>query len=237
MIDINFDFVNGEVLLLNKDLGWTSFDVVNKIRYGLKHYLQINKIKVGHAGTLDPLASGLLIVCTGKKTKIIDNIQNTDKVYTGSFVLGATRPSQDLETEIDQHFAFEHISEEDIYTAAAGFLGDQQQIPPMFSAIKVDGVRAYTHARADKTIELKSRPIQIFSFDITKVELPNVFFRIHCSKGTYIRSIARDFGEKLNSGAYLASLHREKIGDFDVVNSLTISQFIALLENLASEKI
>lgn len=232
-----FDFVAGELLLINKELKWTSFDAVNKIRYGLKHYLKINKIKVGHAGTLDPLATGLLIVCTGKKTKIIDSIQNTDKVYSGSFVIGATRPSQDLETEIDAYFDYSHITEEDIYQAAREFIGKQNQIPPMFSAIKVDGVRAYTHARADKTIELKSRPIEIFDFEITSIEMPNIYFRIHCSKGTYIRSIARDFGEKLNSGAYLGSLHREKIGDYDVVNSLTISQFNQLLQSISDSEI
>lgn len=233
----NFNFIEGETLLVNKELGWTSFDVVNSLRSGLRHAFNIKKIKVGHAGTLDPLASGLLIVCTGKNTKTIDLIQAKEKVYSGTIVLGATRPSQDMETEIDQTFVISHITTEDIYNAANSFIGNQDQIPPMFSAIKVDGTRAYQLARADKTIELKSRPIHIFSFEITHINLPKVGFRIKCSKGTYIRSIARDFGEKLNSGAYLGSLCREEIGDYKLVDSLTISQIKNLFDAIAKQNI
>lgn len=231
----NFNFIEGETLLVNKDLGWTSFDVVNSIRSTLRYALQIKKIKVGHAGTLDPLASGLLIVCTGKHTKTIDLIQAKDKVYSGTFILGATRPSQDKETEIDRYFEYSHITEEDIYKVAESFIGNQQQIPPMFSAIKVEGTRAYMHARENVTIELKARPIEIFSFEITSINLPEVGFRIKCGKGTYIRSIARDFGEKLNSGAYLGSLCREKIGEFSLDDSLTTQQIKNLIDSLSQE--
>jgi tRNA pseudouridine55 synthase len=226
----NFNFVEGETLLVNKELSWTSFDVVNSIRSSLRHALKIKKIKVGHAGTLDPLATGLLIVCTGKHTKTIDLIQAKDKVYSGTFILGATRPSQDKETEIDQTFEYSHITEEAIHEVAKGFIGDQNQIPPMFSAIKVDGTRAYMLAREDKSVEMKARPVQIFSFEITHINMPEVGFRIKCGKGTYIRSIARDFGERLQSGAYLGSLCREKIGDFSLDDSLTTSQIKNLID-------
>lgn len=205
----------GVVLLIDKPLEWTSFDAVNKIRYACGG----RKIKVGHAGTLDPLATGLLIICVGKKTKTIDGIQSQEKEYTGTFTLGATTPSFDLETEVDNTYPTEHISNDKIEEVAKGFIGFQEQTPPVFSAIKVDGKRAYNSARKGEKVEMKKRPITIEEFEITSINLPEVTFRIKCSKGTYIRSIANDFGERLESGAYLSSLRRTKIGDFDITDA------------------
>lgn len=232
-----FNFIEGETLLVNKDLGWTSFDVVNSIRSSLRKMLQVKNIKVGHAGTLDPLATGLLIVCTGKHTKTIDTIQAKDKVYSGCITLGATRPSMDMETEIDQTFETKHITTQAIYKTAESFIGTQEQIPPLFSAIKIEGTRAYLLARDNKEVEMKARTISIDSFEITSVELPNVYFKLKCSKGTYIRSVARDFGQRLNSGAYLASLCREKIGTFDVADALSVPQIKLLIDQNAPNSI
>lgn len=229
-----FNFLEGETLLVNKELGWTSFDVVNSIRSSLRKMLQVKNIKVGHAGTLDPLATGLLIVCTGKHTKTIDTIQAKDKVYSGCITLGATRPSQDMETEIDQTFETKHITNQDIYKTAASFIGTQDQIPPLFSAIKVEGTRAYLLARDNKDVEMKARSITIDSFEITAIELPNVFFKLKCTKGTYIRSVARDFGQRLNSGAYLASLCRENIGSYELSHALSVNQIKALIDQNVS---
>jgi len=223
------DFKNGKVLLIDKPLEWTSFQVVNKIRWHIKKKFNLKKIKVGHAGTLDPLATGLLILCTGKHTKSIETYQGQVKEYTGTFVVGATTPSYDLETEIDQTFPTEHITEELIHNTTKQFVGKIQQKPPIFSAIKKDGKRLYELAREGKTTEIKTREIEIFEFDITKIDLPNLEFRVVCSKGTYIRSLAYDFGLALNSGAHLSVLRRTKIGNFSVDNALSIDEFITTL--------
>lgn len=207
-------FEEGEVLLINKPLKWSSFDVINRFRYFLRKQCGIQKIKVGHAGTLDPLADGLLIVCTGRFTKRIEEFQGQEKEYTGTFRLGATTPSFDLEHEPDQTFETDHITPEMIRQAAAGLTGDIMQVPPVFSAIKIGGKRAYKFARKDKDPELSARPVNIREFEITRIQMPEVDFRISCSKGTYIRSIARDFGLALNSGAHLTALRRTRIGEF-----------------------
>lgn len=226
---MDFDFQKGEVLLINKPSGWTSFDVVNKIRFLLRGHTGIRKIKVGHAGTLDPLATGLLILCTGKFTKKIENFQSLEKEYTGTFFMGATSPSFDRETEIDQEYETRHINEELLHNTTKQFIGTIDQVPPLFSAIRVKGKRAYKLARDKEKVELPARKVTVHSFELTKVDLPEVAFRISCSKGTYIRSIARDFGKALNSGAYLNSLYRTKIGSFNVEDALTIEQFENLI--------
>lgn len=218
------DLEKGGVILLNKPYEWTSFQTVNKVKYLLKHYYDLKKVKIGHAGTLDPLATGLLILCIGKYTKKIEEYQAQEKEYTGTFYLGATTPCFDKEKEIDNYYPTEHITEEDIYKAAEHFLGEQEQVPPVFSALKVNGVRAYAFARENKDVELKSRKITIKEFEITRVAMPEVDFRIVCSKGTYIRSIARDFGSYLNSGAYLTALCRTRIGDYKLSDAQTIEE-------------
>jgi tRNA pseudouridine55 synthase len=208
----------GHVLLVDKPLEWTSFDVVKKLKYAL------NLKKVGHAGTLDPLATGLLILCSGKKTKEIEKYQGQDKEYTGTIVIGQTTASFDLETEPTKPVDIGHITYEQIFNVAASFLGISEQTPPIFSAVKVDGKRAYNEARKGKDFKLKSRPIRIEEFEITRIDLPKVEFRVVCSKGTYIRSLANDFGEKLAVGGYLSALRRTKIGDFTVDEAKTIKE-------------
>lgn len=198
----------GRVLLVNKPLEWTSFDVVNKLRYRLKTK------KIGHAGTLDPLATGLLVICVGKMTKQIDQFQAQEKEYTGVFVLGRSTPSHDLETEVNEIKPIDHITETEIRATTLKFMGNLQQVPPLHSAIKVNGKRAYELARKGKEAELKPREVVISAFEIQKIEMPNVFFRVVCSKGTYIRSLARDFGAALGVGAYLTDLCRTRIGSF-----------------------
>lgn len=220
------DFKEGQVLLIDKPLNWTSFQVVNKIRWHIRQKFNLKKIKVGHAGTLDPLATGLLILCTGKFTKQIETYQAQTKEYTGEITLGATTPSYDLETEIDKQFPTEHITELLIYKTAKLFEGEINQKPPIFSAIKKDGKKLYELAREGKTTEIKSRKISINTFEITNINLPKVNFRIVCSKGTYIRSLAYDFGLALNSGAHLSALRRTKIGNFNVENALDPILFI-----------
>lgn len=219
------DFPAGEVILINKDINWTSFDIVNSIRIFFKHEYNIKKIKVGHAGTLDPLATGLVIVCTGKKTKEIDSYQAQEKEYTGSFYLGQTTPSYDLETEPDQDFPTDHITHELIYKTTEKFLGKIEQAPPVFSAVRIDGKKAYEYARKKIDVKMKTRTVEIFEFEITNIEMPAVFFRVKCSKGTYIRSLANDFGLALKSGAYLSSLCRTAIGDHKNDNALTVDEF------------
>ena len=220
------DFKNGQVLLIDKPLEWTSFQVVNKLRWHIKKHFNIKKIKVGHAGTLDPLATGLLIICTGKQTKEIHTYQGQEKEYTGTITLGATTPSYDLETEIDQTFSIEHITENLLKEVATKFIGEIQQKPPIFSAIKKEGKRLYELARKGETTEIKSRSIVISSFEITKFKDNNVDFKVVCSKGTYIRSLAYDFGKALNSGAHLSALRRTKIGAFTVKNASSIESFV-----------
>lgn len=224
------DYKNGQVLLLDKPLEWTSFQVVNKLRWHIRKRFNIRKIKVGHAGTLDPLATGLLIICTGKQTKSINEYQRQIKEYTGTFVIGATTSSYDLETEINQTFSTEHITEELLHKTTERFIGKIQQKPPIFSAIKKDGKRLYELARKGETAEIKAREVEITKFELTKVELPNVEFRVVCSKGTYIRSLAHDFGVALNSGAHLSVLRRTKIGNFSVDNAQNIDEFIEKLK-------
>jgi tRNA pseudouridine55 synthase len=212
------------VLLIDKPLTWTSFDAVNKLKFA-------GKIKkIGHAGTLDPLATGLLIICTGKMTKQIDSYQAQQKEYTGSFVLGKTTPSIDLETDFDAEFPTEHISAEVMEDARKQFLGDIEQTPPIYSAIKVNGKKLYELARKGKTAEIKSRIVTVDKFEIDTTNFPEISFLISCSKGTYIRSLVRDFGEKCNSGAYLSSLRRTKIGNFDVNNAMSIEACVEFLQ-------
>ena len=202
------------ILLIDKPYGWTSFQAVKKVRYLLQKKFNIKKLKVGHAGTLDPLATGLLIICYGKETKNIEQYQSLEKEYTGSFFLGATTPCFDREKEIDNTFDISHITEKQIREVAKTFLGKQMQVAPLFSAKKIDGKKAYEIARAGEEKEIKANEIEITQFEITKIELPLIYFKIVCSKGTYIRSIARDLGEKLNSGAFLYDLKRERIGSY-----------------------
>ncbi|MDM1369913.1 tRNA pseudouridine(55) synthase TruB [Myroides marinus] len=226
MIQYNAEaFQNGQILLIDKPLHWSSFQAVNKIKWLLKKHFDLKKIKVGHAGTLDPLASGLLIICTGKSTKQISELQGQIKEYTGTITLGGTTPSYDLETEIDQTFPTEHITEVILDEARLSFMGTTEQRPPIFSALKKDGKRLYEHARKGEEVEIATRSITIEEFELTKTELPNVDFRVVCSKGTYIRSLAYDFGHKVNSGAHLSALRRTKIGDFDVINAVTPEEF------------
>lgn len=225
------DFKNGQIIIVDKPLNWTSFQVVNKLRWAIRRKFNIKKIKVGHAGTLDPLATGLLVICTGKFTKKINSFQAALKEYTGTITLGATTPSYDLETEIDQTYPTHHIDRNQIEEASKTFLGKIQQTPPLYSAIKKDGIRLYELARKGENTEVKSREIEIFSFEITKVDLPIVHFRILCSKGTYIRSIANDFGKVLKSGAYLSELRRTKSGDFDLTNAVSPEAFVESLNN------
>lgn len=233
------DFQAGQVILIDKPLNWTSFQVVNKMRWKIRKTFKIKKIKVGHAGTLDPLATGLLVICTGKMTKQIETFQAQTKEYTGTIVLGSSTPSFDLETEIDQTFPTDHITEDLIHKTADTFIGEQAQYPPVFSAVKKDGKRLYEFARAGKDVEIKPRQITIEDFEITKINRSKtavtdsikVNFRVVCSKGTYIRSLANDFGKAMNSGSHLSALRRTKIGDFNVDNAQTIDEFIESFNN------
>ena len=218
-------YQEGRVLLIDKPLNWTSFQVVNKIRWLIKQQFSIKKIKVGHAGTLDPLATGLLILCTGKFTKKIETYQAQVKEYTGTITLGATTPSYDLESEIDQIFDISEISEADILKNTQQFLGKIQQQPPIFSALKQNGKRLYEYAREGSKIEIPSRAVTITEFEITKIELPCIEFRIVCGKGTYIRSLAHDFGKSLNNGAHLSGLRRTKIGEFRIEDAISVLEF------------
>lgn len=224
------DYLEGNVILINKPLSWTSFDVVKKVRNILRSNYKVKKIKVGHAGTLDPLADGLLILCTGKWTKKIEEFQNQEKEYTGTFVLGATTPSYDLETEIDQIFDLGNLSKEKIESNTNLFIGDIEQLPPIYSAIKKDGVRLYEYARKGVEVEVKKRKVRVSSFEINRIELPEVDFKISCSKGTYIRSIAHDFGKSLDNGAHLSKLTRTKIGAFQLEDAIDLDTF----ENMIS---
>lgn len=220
------DYLNGQVILIDKPLGWSSFQAVNKIKWALLKHFKLKKLKIGHAGTLDPLATGLLVLCTGKYTKKVPEFQDAVKEYTGTFTLGATRPSYDMETEVDAVFETDHLTEEIIKSATANFIGQIEQYPPAFSAIKKDGKRLYELAREGKSIDLVARKIEVFEFEITHIALPEVGFRVVCGKGTYIRSLAHDFGKALNSGAYLSALRRTKTGNFNVRTAVTPQQFV-----------
>ncbi|WP_282041476.1 tRNA pseudouridine(55) synthase TruB [Winogradskyella flava] len=223
------DFKDGQVLLLDKPLHWTSFQAVNKLRWAIRKSFSIKKIKVGHAGTLDPLATGLLVICTGKMTKQINTFQGQEKEYTGTFVLGSTTPSYDLETEIDATFPTDHITKDLIHQTTNQFVGKIEQLPPVFSAIKKDGKRLYEFARAGEAVEIKSREVEISEFEITEIKGLELKFKVVCSKGTYIRSLAHDFGKALNSGAHLSELRRTRIGEFRVKDALSPEDFIATL--------
>ena len=223
------NITEGEILLVNKPYRWTSFDVIGSLRGLMKHLLGGKKIKVGHAGTLDPLATGLLIICTGKATKRIEEFKDFDKEYTGTFVLGATTPSYDMEKEVNETFPIEHITPEMIQEAVQSLSGDIMQIPPMFSAIKVDGKRAYESARKDKDLGLAARPVSVPVFEITRIEMPEIDFRIVCSKGTYIRALARDFGQALQSGAYMSALCRTRVGPHLLSNAHEVEELKMIL--------
>ena len=223
------DYLDGQLVLIDKPLEWTSFQVVNKLRWHIRQAFNLKKIKVGHAGTLDPLATGLLIICTGKMTKQIDTFQGQIKTYTGTFVLGSTTPSYDLETAIDQEFPTAHITPALIHKTTAQFIGEIDQFPPVFSALKKEGKRLYEFARAGESVKINSRKVTIEEFKITKIEGLKVNFSVTCSKGTYIRSLAHDFGKALESGAHLSALGRTKIGDFSVEKAISIDAFISEL--------
>ncbi len=223
------NYLSGQVLLIDKPLNWTSFQVVNKLRWEIRQTFNIKKIKVGHAGTLDPLATGLLIICTGKMTKQIDSFQGQIKEYTGTIVLGSTTPSYDLETEINNTFSTSHLTPDLIKETVNQFIGEIDQFPPIFSALKKEGKRLYEYARAGEKVDIKSRKITIQTFEITSIENLNIHFRVVCSKGTYIRSLAHDFGKALNCGGHLSSLRRTKIGEFSVIDAVNIDDFIESL--------
>lgn len=226
------DFIEGQVLLIDKALHWTSFNVVKKIKNLLYRHLGIKKIKVGHAGTLDPLATGLLMVCTGKATKSIESIQNQDKTYLATIELGKTTPSYDLETDIDRHYPVDHINLDLIHQSIEQFTGTLAQVPPIYSAKKINGTRAYEFARQGQEKEMKASTIKIHAIEVINFELPELTLQVTCSKGTYIRSLARDIGENLESGAYLKSLRRTKIGDYEVDDALTIHEFENIFKNM-----
>ena len=229
------DFLEGQTLLIDKPLGWSSFQAVNSIKWSIRRKFELKKIKVGHAGTLDPLATGLLLICTGKSTKTINELQGQAKEYTGTITIGSTTPSYDLETEVNETFPTDHITEALIVETTKQFIGEIAQAPPIFSALKKDGKRLYEYAREGKEVEIKKRLITITAFDITSIQNNIISFRVTCSKGTYIRSLAHDFGLALGSGAHLSSLRRTKIGDFNVNNAISTEAFNKLL-NLNSEE-
>lgn len=225
------EFKEGKTLIVDKPLNWTSFDVVNKIRWNLKRKLKVKKIKVGHAGTLDPLATGVLVICTGKHTKLIETLQAGEKTYTGTILLGKTTPSYDLETEYDQEFPTEHIDQNLLEEVKASFVGEQDQMPPIFSAKQVDGKRAYDLARAGKEVKLKTNRITITDFKIDSSRFPEIDFEISCSKGTYIRSIAHDFGKAVNSGGTLIALRRTRSGDQKIEDAHSVDDWIETIQN------
>ncbi len=231
------DYLDGQIILIDKPLHWTSFQAVNKMKYALINKVGLpKKFKIGHAGTLDPLATGLLLVCTGKFTKRITELQGQAKEYTGTFYIGATTPSYDLETEIDQTYDTSHVDDALINETVKQFLGEIDQKPPVFSAIKKDGIRLYEHARAGEFVEIESRKTTIHEFEITRIALPEIDFRVVCSKGTYIRSLAYDFGKAMNSGSHLTVLRRTKIGDYNVIKGIDVTAFEASLNYSPDEK-
>lgn len=219
------ELCEGSFLLFNKPLCWTSFDIVGKVRKIIRKANGGNKIKIGHAGTLDPLATGLLILCTGSFTKKITEFQEFEKEYTGTMVLGATTPSYDLETEVSESVDISYLTEEDIISKSKVFIGEFMQLPPVYSAVKIQGRRAYDYARAGDEVKIIPRPVEIKEFEITKINFPEIEFRVVVSKGTYIRSLVRDFGESLNCGAYLSALCRTRIGEFVLEKALTTNEF------------
>lgn len=225
------EFASGSTILVDKPFEWTSFDVVNKLRWHLRKKLGVKKLKVGHAGTLDPLATGLLVICIGKHTKQINDFIQDDKEYTGTILLGKTTPSYDLETGYDKEFPVEHITPEIIQEIAESFIGEQDQVPPIFSAKQIDGKRAYEHARKGREVELKANRVHIKEFQVDGSSFPEITFRVVCSKGTYIRSLANDFGSRLDSGATLIELRRTRSGGFKVDEAKSVEEWIDFIEN------
>jgi len=232
---MTYHFKEGEIILINKPQNWTSFDVVNNIRIFLKKKINLGMIKIGHAGTLDPLASGLLILCTGMFTKRIEEFQEYEKEYTGTFVLGATTPSFDLEKEIDHVYDYNYVTNDLILAASKKFTGTFQQTPPIFSAKKINGKRAYKYAREEQDVYIESKTVTISSFEIERINLPQVDFKIKCSKGTYIRSVARDLGNELKCGAYLTNLCRTRIGKYSIEDAFTLEQWRDMVINHYAE--
>lgn len=228
-------FLDGQILLIDKPYKWSSFQALNSVKWTLRKAFSLKKIKVGHAGTLDPLATGLLLICTGKSTKKIPQLQGMEKEYTGTFYIGATTPSYDLETEADASYPTDHLTEARLQEATGQFLGDILQKPPVFSAIKKDGKRLYQYAREGKQVEVPTRKVHISEFELTRVCLPEVDFRVRCSKGTYIRSLAHDFGRALDCGAYLSGLKRTKIGPYNVNKAMSPDEFRDLIRNSGFE--
>ena len=220
------ELTNGKIILINKPLQWTSHDVVAKMRTPIKIYCQNRKMKIGHAGTLDPLATGLLLLLTGKATKLTESMQGLEKEYTGTITLGATTPSFDAETEINERFSLEGITETLIHDTAKQFLGVQEQMPPVYSSVQVNGIRAYNYAREGETVVLKTRTVELFRFEITAIRLPEIDFVVHCSKGTYIRSLAHDFGKALQCGGYLTALRRTKVGDHHIEHAYEMDDLL-----------
>lgn len=225
-----FNFKEGVMILVDKPMGWTSFDVVNKIRGKLRYHLNERKIKVGHAGTLDPMATGLLIVCTGKYTKLVDGIQVKAKRYIADIQLGATTPTYDAESEIDETFDVKHLTKDQVEAACLSFIGKSEQLPPMYSAVKIKGQPLYKLARKGETVERKSRPIEIYSLTLLKNNIPNIQIDVSCSKGTYIRTLAYDIGRLLNNGAYLSGLRRTEIGEYHVKDAIPILELSEWLD-------
>lgn len=226
------DFESGEIMVIDKPQTWSSFDVVNKIRYKLREITGNYKIKVGHAGTLDPLATGVLIICTGKCTKLIEEIQEGEKVYEAVFRLGATTPSYDLEKEIDATFDISDITEERVYEVAKSFLGTSMQTPPVFSAVQINGKRAYEYARKGRKVKLEEREIVISQYDVDEINFPDVKLTIACSKGTYIRTLAHDFGKRLDNGAFLYYLRRVKSGNFKIDDAVDLNHFMEFVNKM-----
>lgn len=225
------DLVSGEIFGIDKPLGWTSFDAVKRLRGAIQRRLHLKKFKVGHAGTLDPLATGVLIVCTGKATRLIEHLQSGSKEYVATVRLGATTPSYDLETDIDKEYPFDHISRDAVEQALPTFTGHIMQVPPVFSAVKVEGNRAYKMARSGKEVELKAKPLRIDALELLDFNLPDITLKVVCSKGTYIRALARDIGEALGSGAHLVGLRRTRVGDISIDNCLSVDEAVEKIKN------
>lgn len=226
------DFITGEIIGIDKPLGWTSFDAVKRIRGGIQRRLGVKKFKVGHAGTLDPLATGVLIICTGRATRQITMLQEGTKEYIAELTLGATTPSFDLETEIDARYPYDHVTEALIADTLPRFMGKVMQVPPVFSAVKVDGKRAYSYARKGREVELKPKPLEITELELLSYEPPKLTLRVVCSKGTYIRALARDIGEALGSGAHLSALRRTRVGDMRAEDCLSIDKALDVIANV-----
>ncbi|MDX1683769.1 MAG: tRNA pseudouridine(55) synthase TruB [Saprospiraceae bacterium] len=230
-IDDRTDFTGGQLILVDKPLGWTSFNVVSKIRFAISHRLGIKKIKVGHAGTLDPLATGLVLIGVGKGTKWLTELQGLDKTYTGTLKLGATTPTYDAEMPEEDHKDTSDLTLDRVRSTAEMFTGEIEQVPPQFSAVKVDGQRAYKAARAGKKVEIKGRLVNIYDFDITHDKWPVLSFKVSCSKGTYIRSLVHDLGQKLGVGAYLTSLHRTRVGPYNIKDAWQLDELVSAIKD------